>query len=340
MSRNPTPADWADDAELDAAEVAAADWLLREERGLTATEERELALWLRADPRHARLLARLRATWDLLADVPPGSFPPAKIPPVRKQPWWLTPLAAAAIVVLGFLLLSGSGAKELPALPHRAATEAGGFKTVSLPDGSIVALNADSAIEFDFTPAMRRLHLVRGEANFAVAKDAARPFVVRAGLVEVRAVGTAFNVRLESKAVQVLVTEGRVTVGDPVSGVSLVAAVPLLVAGERVVIPWSADAGAPAPVRATAVGAAEIDRELAWQSRTLEFSDEPLARVVSEFNRYNRHKLVIADAQLGQRRFGGKFPAHDFTSLVSFLEANFGVRAEHGDHETVLRPAR
>ena len=65
-----------------------------------------------------------------------------------------------------------------------------------------------------------------GEAYFTVAKNPGRPFVVAAGGVGVRAVGTAFNVRLDSDAVEVLVTEGRVQVsrsGFDDEGSSLVA---------------------------------------------------------------------------------------------------------------------
>jgi transmembrane sensor len=53
-----------------------------------------------------------------------------------------------------------------------------------------------------------------GEAHFFVEKDPQRPFVVNAAGIDVRAVGTAFNVRIDPAAVEVLVTEGRVRV-DP-----------------------------------------------------------------------------------------------------------------------------
>jgi transmembrane sensor len=60
--------------------------------------------------------------------------------------------------------------------------------------------------------------LERGEAHFQVAKNPARPFVVVARGVEIRAVGTAFSVGLESTRVEVLVTEGQVAV-ETASGI-------------------------------------------------------------------------------------------------------------------------
>jgi len=60
---------------------------------------------------------------------------------------------------------------------------------------------------------------------------------------------------------------------------------------------------------------------------------------VDEFNRYNRHKLVIADPRLAARRFGGTFAVGDHEELVRLLEANFGVMAERGATATRLRLA-
>ena len=342
------------DAALDPVELAAADWLVQQDRGLTPAQEREFARWLRADARHGRMHARLRAAWGMLDRVPAEQFP---LPRRRrlKLHWLTVPVAAAAAIALGFFVFRPGRQPET--LPQRQSevTEVGGFKTMNLPDGSVVALNSRSAVEVNFTPSERRVRLVRGEANFAVTKDASRPFIVRASGVDVRAVGTAFNVRLGPKAIEVLVTEGRVRVDDSASGRTLLADAPLptnsgattspasqalLIAGQRVVlsIPNDSVASAAAPIES--VGPEEIQRQLAWQSRTLDFSDEPLADVIAEFNRYNRHKLVIADSRLGAQRFGGKFPAHDYESLVSFLEANFGVVAERRDNQTILRLAQ
>ncbi|MGH7956064.1 MAG: iron-containing alcohol dehydrogenase, partial [Opitutaceae bacterium] len=76
--------------------------------------------------------------------------------------------------------------------------------------GSVVELNVDADILVDFSPVRRAVRLVRGEAHFTVATDAARPFVVSAGGVEVRAVGTGFAVHFAPQEIAVLVTEGQV----------------------------------------------------------------------------------------------------------------------------------
>lgn len=342
-------------AEADALDLAAAEWIVRHDRGLDTAGRREFERWCRADPRHELAFRQLQETWALLERVPAERLP---VPPRRGRRWhWVaTGLAAAAAVTIallapGLLPQGGSAAR-------RVATPIGGFERLELPDGSVIQLNTASAVTVAFSAGERRVTLVRGEASFAVARDTSRPFVVRVGAVDVRALGTAFNVRHRGGAVDVLVTEGRVSVDDAVSGRSLLpiaapsarpalerasessgtpaAALPILAAGQRATIALP-ERGAPQPAQVVEIPAAEAARVLAWHGRHLEFSDELLVNIAAEFNRYNPHRLVIADAELGAQRFGGKFPANDFATFVRLLETNFGVMVERRENETVLR---
>jgi transmembrane sensor len=102
-----------------------------------------------------------------------------------------------------------------------------------------------------FTDAERRVRLAGGEAHFVVAKNEAWPFVVEAAGVAVRAVGTAFAVRVDGAQVDVLVTEGRVRVEQPaVTGQTRVDAAPdspIVAASHRAVVSLAAP-DAPAAV--------------------------------------------------------------------------------------------
>jgi transmembrane sensor len=213
---------------------------------------------------------------------------------------------------------------------------------LTLADGSTVELNHGGKIETDFTVATRRVRLVRGEAHFTVTKNPARPFIVEAGGVAVRAVGTAFDVRHATGAVEVLVTEGKVQVERPVPPSASPVALPLavaaptpLVAGERAVV----DINAPtAPPVVAAVTPSEMAHALAWQGVRLEFAALPLAEVVTEFNLRNRQQLVVADAATGKLRVGGNFRADNVDGFVRLLEASFGVTAlRRDDGALVLR---
>jgi transmembrane sensor len=222
------------------------------------------------------------------------------------------------------------------------ATEIGALRVMDLPDGSTVHLNTDTQIRLRYGEAERRVELLRGEAHFSVKPDVARPFVVVTGAVQVRAVGTSFNVRRRADEVEVLVTSGRVVVeqeresaakaADPDAPASV------LEAGERVVLATKrVEFVAPAVERMQPV---EVERAMAWQERRLVFDGTPLREVAAEFNRYNQRQLVIDDPILAERLFGGTFRADNHEALVQLLEEAFEVEVVPLGNRTLLRRAR
>lgn len=324
---------------------AAAEWVLRLDRGLTPAEQDEYTQWLAADPRHREALAEQRWGWDELdrlagiQDSVHAVPDPDLLRPSRRavglRRYWPHLLAAAAAIVAAVFWWPRSSPE--PVAPARAPSYAlaAPIEERSLEDGSVVALNRGAVIEVEFTSAERRVHLVRGEANFTVAKQPARPFVVHAGGVDVRAVGTAFNVRLDPKSVEVLVTEGRVQVTPPLAARTAALPVSFVEAGRRTVV--SLDVAAPAPL-VSAVSAEEAARALAWQPRLLDFTDEPLAGIVAEFNRRNPVRLVITDPPLAALRLSVTFRSDNVEGFVRLMESEFGMRADwRGETEIALR---
>lgn len=332
-----------DDAGLDAAERAAARWVLRHEAGLKPAERAEFARWLREDPSHRVVWEEMRQTDDLLGKLATGPALAAS----SHRSWWrraVLPagLAAAAAVAI---LLGVERSAPTPDFERSVATVVGGSRRLELPDGSVVQLNTDSAVDVKFYPRERRIVLERGEAYFRVAHDTTRPFWVQAGPVAVRAVGTEFNVRCDPEAVDVIVTEGKVRVveGAPRTAAAEAAAdaSPLLTSGHRARVDVDrARAAASGPVTISPVETRAIHRALAWRDGGLEFVDTPLGEVVAEFNRYNRRTIVIADPALAARRFGGAFASHEPAPLIELLEQSFGVVAETRGNETLLRSAK
>jgi transmembrane sensor len=184
--------------------------------------------------------------------------------------------------------------------------------------------------------------LLGGEAHFTVAKDPRRPFVVEAGGVAVRAIGTAFNVRLDHANVDVLVTEGRVRVeASDQAAVAPAASVrtPVLVnASQRTVVSLSP---LPAEPEVVAVTPVQVQAALAWQAPRLQFHETPLGEAVAEFNRHNRHRLVLGDPSLGAIPIGGTFRVDNVDGFVRLIEVTLGLRGEaRGPEETTLWPAR
>jgi transmembrane sensor len=338
----------------DPAVAAAAAWLARRDRGLTAAEQDDYLQWLASDPRHPALMARQEAAFALMsrlsrwqpgrgAEPNPDLFAPVPATPPRGR-WAPWALAAAALAVLagGFLFRTSPLPGATTPLPGDAAL-ATGFLRVNerraLPDGSLVELKDGSRIDVDFSPEFRRVRL-HGEAHFTVAKNPVRPFVVEAGGVAVRAVGTAFNVRLEAGAVDVLVTEGRVSV-EPVAAVAGGAGEPgpapaLVEARQRTVVPLAPTAAVPEVVSVTPE---QVREALAWQAPRLQFFETPLGEAVAEFNRRNTsYRLILHDADLARVRIGGTFRIDNVEGFVRLLEVTLGIRSEAaGNGEIRLR---
>ena len=359
----------------DPIEEVASDWLTQRAEGFSSTQKRDFERWCRADPRHATAVARLEAACALLEKMPlvraelqpVVEFPAAaRVPrrgvePVKKIPVLRVACAMAAAVALAALGWWQWGRPQPSAQTY--ATSTGGYERVVIADGSLVELNANSEVRVELLPHERRVALVQGEAHFTVAHNTARPFIVSAHGVAVRAVGTAFNVRLAATAVEVLVTEGKVSVSevervDPNAlaasadpkptrwGQHVPPPATLLAANQRTLIafapPKSVAPISSAPSSVVEKITSEAIREaLSWQERKLVFSETPLRDVVAQFNRRNRLQLVLGDAALAERPVGGTFAADNVEGFVRLLEGSGTIAIERrSEFEIVLRQVR
>lgn len=110
---------------------------------------------------------------------------------------------AAAIIIggifftkFGDFISTKSGLKHLPADQITKVSKQGERKSFQLPDGSIVMLNAESVIHIDEDFNMKNRELtLEGEAYFDVAHDASRPFIIHTDKMDIKVLGTIFNVK-------------------------------------------------------------------------------------------------------------------------------------------------
>lgn len=334
--------------------ATAAEWVMRQDRGLSPEEQDAFLQWLAANPRHARAMAQQRRAWEafdrlagLQASVPAAPDPDLLAPAATVVPrrarqrfaWVAVPLAAAAAVALAlWSFRPGSSApREIPNHASVALARVNPIEERALDDGSTVRLNRGAVVTVEFLPGERRVRLESGEAAFDVAKDAARPFVVISSGVSVRAVGTAFNVRLGESAVEVIVTEGRVAVAG--THTSPESPPPTVDAGQRAVVALAAGSASPA---VSTLSTDDLSRRLAWHPRLLSFNDEPLAAILKEFNRHNPITLRIGgEPALRGLRLTARFRSDNVEGFLRLLASDFGVRAQPGpDGEVVLSASR
>jgi transmembrane sensor len=301
-----------------AAETAriAADWAVR--HPLSAADAAALEQWLAGDPRRAGALLRAQAGWAVLdrGQALRGDRATSAAPPAA----WLHRMAsrrAAVIGIGGSLAATVIGVVSWPLLSRqRATTTRGEIRRLPLEDGSIATINTESELEMSVRANLRKVALVRGQAWFEVVKDNRRPFVVDAGIAQVRAVGTAFAVHRHADRVEIAVTEGTVAAWHSSAEGDLT----VLTAGQ--VATFRGDA-APVGVR-TAPEA--IRRSLAWRDGEIVLEGETLASAVAQFNRYNRRQLVIEDAALGREPLVGLFQIGDPEGFAATVATTVGAQ--------------
>jgi len=313
------------DAELQAAAMR---WTqLRDERG----SEAQWLEWSAADPRRVDAFSRVSELASQLRALPEesrhellGEFAPQAAPSRR----WLglAAIAASLLVVavaIGFGLLRQSGESSQTFVTAIAVD-----REFALPDGSRIALGGASRLQTHFAADLRQVELSAGEAFFQVAHDRDRPFIVAAGAVSIRAVGTAFNVRRTGERVTIAVTEGRVRIaGSDDASMARTSGADALeaVAGQQV----SYDPHA----SGLAVIAISPAQATGWRDHRLEFLNEPLDVVVANINRYSDHPIELGDAQTGTLTFTGtvKPAALDgwLKALPKILPVRVTAEAQH-----------
>ena len=263
-------------------------------------------------------------------------------------------IAVAATLVMGLML----GLQQAFNSPQQAMvwTAVGEQKTITLPDNSVVQLNTNSRIQFDYEGEVRAVYLHQGEAHFSVAKNPDRPFEVYAGTGLVRAIGTAFSVTLNdnSDEINVVVTEGVVEIAPEITPEILTPAigpqtamVDALPSGAQVLADKPANrhqrvsAGSAAVFDSAEVRTiekieeAEMLQLLAWQQGLLIFSGEPLEEVVAEISRYTDTKIIIKSEDARALRIGGQFKVADTRAIFSALEKGFGLKADYATNNLV-----
>jgi transmembrane sensor len=316
----------------------AAEWAAKADSGRLAPEEQaRLESWLAADIRHlgaygkaVAVLARLDRLRAVGATALQTEIPEKRFEWSRRRVVLTgsTVAGLAAAGIAGAVFWKPRSQAELAppknivaAAPDVYATKIGETRLVALADGTVVTLNTGSKISVRFTPEMRKILLFRGEALFNVAKNKARPFVVVAGDTQVRAVGTAFTVRmLQKRPIQILVQEGVVEVTRR----SAPNAAPVrAVADTQTVVPH----GAPIAIRA--VTYTQVARGLAWQYGQIDFDNETLADAAQEFARYSNTKITVDPAVAG-RTITGLFASNDPVGFAHAAAVALNLHAEVG----------
>lgn len=286
-------------------------------------KQRECERWRQADPAHDAAFCEVEAAWQNAEG--PGqrlarqeeeqlSVYLKAMDRARQQKKTRRRLSALSIVLAA--LLGAAIWLERPSLLENMTadyvSERGERHSVTLPDGSKVMLDADSALSEDYTATERRVRLIRGAAFFDVT-PATQPFIVSAAGAEVRVMGTGFDVRLIDDGGIVTLEHGSVSVSTPGQ------AQPPTVLTPAQQVTFNHDGISP-------IIDVDLPDTVAWRTGRFVFYRARLGDIVHEVERYRKGRVVVATTSLANERVTGSFLLGDSDAALASLQASVGFR--------------
>ncbi|WP_207532887.1 FecR family protein [Desertivirga arenae] len=221
---------------------------------------------------------------------------------------WIYGLAASILLVIGLWVFR-------PARVDHLETAAGEHKRMELPDGSWVALNEGTVIEYDSLnfSNKRELTLVKGEAFFKVIHNHEKPFLVRTDQATIQDLGTEFLVTKAKGSVKVLVSSGTVALKALATGESKIISAGyfgMYVSNEGV-LTEKADTGA---------------RRMDWLNKQLSFVNTDLNEIVDKLKKVYGKEIIIKDSSLKHRKLTAPLAYQTVDSALSVIAASLQVK--------------
>jgi transmembrane sensor len=321
----------------------ASDWIAKLDRGLSSVEQHQLKQWLAQDSANMTELIEVAKLWDKLEDLRrlADLFPAQQTTTQTSKSSWKFALAATVLLSFSILVyqtfipLYGKNDSTLVAMQASYQTGIGESNVFILPDKSKLTLNTNSFVQIKYSKNARVIELQRGEINIEVAHNKARPLSVIAGKKVIQAVGTAFNVDLKDKLVELIVTDGKVLVAektdttlknDLIEAEKKLPKTSMAVSkGEKI----NLDLTGSAKEVVQKVDAIEIAASLSWRSGNLIFRGESLEDAMAEISRYTNISFeLVNDEKLKQVKIAGMFKTGDVSGLLAVLKQNFNITNE------------
>lgn len=336
---------------MSAAEQAAR-WLSRQQSGLSATEQCQFDDWLLQDENAAQYQA-MWSIWQRTGDLPQENIArlrnslPQKIRPAMRRPFWRAGLVTAVVC----LMLMWPAWQWLlpPVMTTQFHTGRGEFQQVTLPDGSVLSLDAETQVQVAYYPQRREVTLNKGQAYFQVKHKEDQPFVVLSGPSRVTVLGTHFSVRyipqsMSGDGTDVAVSSGAVRIGprawldnmrwrvmakfhqDPHNRHLMV-----LRATQRAI---SDASGA-----LTLLPSVAPENIADWRQSRINFNNTPLSLALAEFSRYGEMPYSAGSPDVAALRISGSFNVHRPDSFVHALPKVLPVKisTQAGDTQILHR---
>jgi len=223
-------------------------------------------------------------------------------------------IAIAAIVVLALAL---GGLQLIRNTGFHTATTADLSEEIVLPDGSTITLNSFSSLEYPkkFKKDQRGVNL-EGEGFFEVNGNPDWPFVIKTEKVDIRVLGTSFNVNayMKNPEIEVIVKTGQVAVTHQ-------GEIP-----KTIILKPGSKAIYNKEVEELSLST-NIDRNyLAWKTKNLVFQDESLGRVTMILNKVYGSEIIIPSDSLKTAKITSTFNDQSLEAILNVLSETLDLQ--------------
>ena len=246
--------------------------------------------------------------------------------PKRNRSTWFRAAAASALLLMAWVLIYYANPTVLT-----VSTAYGEQQTVSLPDGSVVIVNANSRLSYHEVWEEDRTREVwlEGEAYFKVsqqkASDSSRvKFIVHAHDLNIQVLGTTFNVLNRAEAVQVVLAEGKVHLQSDQAHLSLNMQPGEMVAYKR---------GGSEPIVRQKVNTQVLT---SWKDEELIFQDETVGKIADRLEATYGYQIIFEDPAIRQEKFTVSIPVHEVELLFPMLARAFSLEMKRTKNQIIF----
>ena len=264
-------------------------------------------------------------------------------------------LTAIAAVLIGVIMIIGIYTRK-----SQSPGETQGYNTVStrpgsrsklqLPDGTLVYLNADSRLSYkidDQNP--NREVTLTGEAYFDVAKDKNHPFLIHTPIIDIRVLGTAFNVQCyrNDKHTETSLFQGSVEVtlkNNPDKKIVLQPSEKLIVQNDEMAVTNIKTKETDTDDPIITLGKVHYQQqdssytEMLWTKNKLAFDNRTLEEIAHQIERWYGAKVIFTDDKLRSTRFSGVFEDESLHQIMQALEMTGGFHYTIHKKEVTITP--
>lgn len=246
------------------------------------------------------------------------------------------------------LLLDKSVTKQSNnAFVNEVVTKRGSKSSIKLPDGTIVRLNTDSRLTYsNFTAGKNRVVTLIGEAYFDVAHDSSRPFIIHTGKINIKVLGTSFNVRNypQDKELETSLIKGKIEVSldsRPEDIITLKPTEKLIIAKEQdelsaaTKITNSIDN----KVVLTSITYLRHDSlvaETSWLNDKMVFVNQPLDKIAIELERKYAINITFKDEKVKKYRYTGVFENVSLEKVFQLIKYSKNINYKIDDKNIVI----